>query len=47
MRAFALENAASVAFLWFVLSDGKDGRQTEVMIQFSARQRATESGEST
>lgn len=39
MRAFALENAASVAFLWFVLSEGKDGRQTEVMVQFSARQR--------
>lgn len=43
MRAFALDNAASVAFLWLVLSEGKDGRQTEVMVQFSARQRATES----
>lgn len=46
MRAFALENAASVAFLWLVLSEGKDGRQTEVMIQFSARQRAAESEKS-
>lgn len=43
MRALALENAASVAFLWFVLFEGKDGRQTEVMIQFSARQRPAKS----
>lgn len=43
MRALALENAASVDFLWFVLFEGKDGRQTEVMIQFSARQRPAKS----
>lgn len=37
MRALALENAASVVFLWVVLSEWKDGRQKEVMIQFSAQ----------